>query len=93
MAGDLIAQEKSGTPRAPPLWRQSRNMAQKSSKCGALLTGKIIPQQQSRRFRNVGNTERARAVDYAKQTTEDIMYIGLGGILLLILILWLLGVI
>jgi hypothetical protein len=33
------------------------------------------------------------AVDCAKQTTEDIMYIGLGGILLLILILWLLGVI
>jgi hypothetical protein len=29
----------------------------------------------------------------AKQNTEDKMYIGLGGILLLILILWLLGVI
>ena len=29
----------------------------------------------------------------SKTNTEDIMYIGLGGILLLILILWLLGVI
>jgi hypothetical protein len=45
------------------------------------------------RRRNDWNGAPSRVVVGAKQNTEDNMYIGLGGILLLILILWLLGVI
>jgi hypothetical protein len=33
------------------------------------------------------------AVVWAKDITEELMYIGLGGLLILILVLWLLGVI
>jgi hypothetical protein len=44
-------------------------------------------------MRNDWNGGAAALVVGAKQNTEDNMYIGLGGILLLILILWLLGVI
>jgi hypothetical protein len=37
--------------------------------------------------------DKASAVVSAKLITEEVMYIGLGGLLILILVLWLLGVI
>jgi hypothetical protein len=37
--------------------------------------------------------DEANAVLPAKVITEEVMYIGLGGLLILILVLWLLGVI
>jgi hypothetical protein len=58
-----------------------------------LANGKIIPIGCDERCRNDWNGLPSRVVVEAKQNTEDNMYIGLGGILLLILILWLLGVI
>jgi hypothetical protein len=57
-----------------------------------LQTGKIIPQHSSYRYRNDWNAPPSPPVSPAKQE-ERVMYIGLGGILVLILILWLLGVI
>jgi hypothetical protein len=56
-------------------------------------TGKIIPQESSCRVRNDWNGAGPLTVSPAKPTEERVMYIGLGGILVLILILWLLGVI
>jgi hypothetical protein len=58
-----------------------------------LLTGKIIPQECSYRTRNDWNGGTPLTVSPSKPTEERVMYIGLGGILVLILILWLLGVI
>ena len=45
------------------------------------------------RLRNVWNGAGAKAVVSANVITEEVMYIGLGGLLILILVLWLLGVI
>ena len=45
------------------------------------------------RRRNKWNGVRSNAVVSAKVLTEEVMYIGLGGLLALILVLWLLGVI
>ena len=53
----------------------------------------MIPARCDERLRNDWNGGGSALVVGAKQNTEEIMYIGLGGILLLILILWLLGVI
>jgi hypothetical protein len=78
---------------APPSPRYSPGKGQKSSKCGRLPTGKIIPYTFTARLRNDWNVGRPRGVGAAKETVEETMYIGLGGILILILILWLLGVI
>jgi hypothetical protein len=59
-----------------------------------LQTGKIIPKAYSCRGRNDWNGAATRTVSAAKPKKEErVMYIGLGGILVLILILWLLGVI
>jgi hypothetical protein len=73
--------------------RYLRARGRKSSKSGELLTGKIIPQHQPCRLRNEWNGAARLTVTDAKPTEERVMYIGLGGILVLILILWLLGVI
>jgi hypothetical protein len=70
-----------------------RLSARKSSKSGAFRAGKIIPQESSCRFRNDWNDAATLTVSAAKPIEERVMYIGLGGILVLILILWLLGVI
>jgi hypothetical protein len=40
-----------------------------------------------------GTVQRRSRLFGAKVTTEEVMYIGLGGLLILILVLWLLGVI
>jgi hypothetical protein len=45
------------------------------------------------RLRNNWNGAGQNTVVQAKVITEEVMYIGLGGILILILVLWLLGVI
>ena len=45
------------------------------------------------RGRNDGNGGAAMLVSAATRKREECMYIGLGGLLILILILWLLGVI
>ena len=58
-----------------------------------MLAGKIIPKQRSCRTRNDWNGVASPTVSAPKPTEERVMYIGLGGILVLILILWLLGVI
>jgi hypothetical protein len=64
----------------------------KSSKSAGLRAGKIIPLL-SGRVRNECNHSPRVTVSAAKPTEERVMYIGLGGLLILILILWLLGVI
>ena len=66
---------------------------EKSSESAVLQTGKIIPQSLPDRKRNDWNAAASTIVLLPKQTREKVMYIGLGGILVLILILWLLGVI
>jgi hypothetical protein len=73
--------------------RYLRAEPRKSSKSGTFLTGKIIPQSSYCRLRNDWNSTAELTVLTAKQTEERVVYIGLGGILVLILILWLLGVI
>jgi hypothetical protein len=78
---------------APLVQRYLRARGQKSSKSGTLPEGKIIPQGASCPTRNDWNDDAALIVSAAKPTEERVMYIGLGGILILILILWLLGVI
>jgi hypothetical protein len=65
---------------------------QKSSKSGTFWTGKIIPLPTTRR-RNDWNARVLLTVFKATRNREECMYIGLGGLLVLILILWLLGVI
>jgi hypothetical protein len=67
---------------------------EKSSKSGDLRTGKIIPRQLSQRRRNEWNGVGPVMVFKVKAKSGGlVMYIGLGGLLILILILWLLGVI
>jgi hypothetical protein len=56
------------------------------------LMGKIIPQQLWTGAATMG-TGRRRSPFHRQHETGGFMYIGLGGILVLILILWLLGVI
>jgi hypothetical protein len=58
-----------------------------------LLEGKIIPWRGLIRIRNGWNGGCRSAVLTSKHNGRKRMYIGLGGILVLILILWLLGVI
>ncbi len=53
----------------------------------------MIPSTPSCRLRNDWNIDAPLTVSAAKPIQERVMYIGLGGILILILILWLLGVI
>jgi hypothetical protein len=72
--------------------RYLRASAGKSSKSGTFLMGKIIPEAASR-IRNDGNGRPAFAVFTSNENRRNAMYIGLGGLLILILILWLLGVI
>jgi hypothetical protein len=93
MASASFANEKSGTARRRRRAGYSRTTKRKSSKSAGLARGKIIPKWCDERRRNDWNGPVSRVVVGAKQNTEDKMYIGLGGILLLILILWLLGVI
>jgi hypothetical protein len=69
-----------------------RARQQKSSESGTFQTGKIIPYRTSRP-RNDWNAPEGLTVSTATRKWEDFMYIGLGGLLVLILILWLLGVI
>jgi hypothetical protein len=71
----------------------SRASGQKSSKCAGFSTGKIIPREIRHGYATFG-TERPRPQFSLKTNRRNIpMYIGLGGLLVLILILWLLGVI
>jgi hypothetical protein len=93
MAFDLFANEKSGANGHRRGGRYSRCGGEKSSNSAAFTSGKIIPSTCTERLRNDWNGTGRALVLGAKQNTEDNMYIGLGGILLLILILWLLGVI
>jgi hypothetical protein len=65
----------------------------KSSKCGALLTGKMLPLSIRYEIRTNGTREPLQRFPRQWQIEEREMYIGLGGLLILILILWLLGVI
>jgi hypothetical protein len=70
-----------------------RASARKSSKSGTLRTGKIIP---SRNVTGAKRLERGASGGRFSSNTKTggmYMYIGLGGLLILILILWLLGVI
>ena len=53
----------------------------------------MLPSMSSNRLRNEWNIDAPLTVSAAKPKQERVMYIGLGGILILILILWLLGVI
>ena len=77
----------------PPSRAYLRERDGKSSKSGTLLTGKIIPKGVRYRTGTTGTLRRRLPFHLQNQTEERVMYIGLGGILVLILILWLLGVI
>jgi hypothetical protein len=80
--------------RTPPSDALFAGRARKSSKSGTLPTGKIIPYAGKSRARNDWNGPPALPVVPATgRNSEARMYIGLGGLLVLILILWLLGVI
>jgi len=70
-----------------------RESVEKSSKSGMFLTGKIIPRHDPVGSVTSGTVGRCSSFHQQNQTEERVMYIGLGGILILILILWLLGVI
>ena len=72
--------------------RYLRLEAGKSSKSGTFPAGKIIPYG-SDRLRNDGNGGGRISVSASTRNRRFAMYIGLGGLLILILILWLLGVI
>jgi hypothetical protein len=73
--------------------RYLREKAGKSSKSGTFSTGKIIPHE----YRHVSATSGTASLFSPFQQQQEnrrfAMYIGLGGLLILILILWLLGVI
>lgn len=77
----------------PPSPAYLRERAGKSSKSGAFLTGKMIPKHDPAASVTSGTLRRRLPFHLQNQTEERVMYIGLGGILVLILILWLLGVI
>jgi hypothetical protein len=79
--------------KAPPRAAYSRARVQKSSKSGLLLEGKIIPARLPAACETSGTAQHRSSFHPQNQTEERVMYIGLGGILVLILILWLLGVI
>lgn len=55
--------------------------------------GKIIPDSDPAAHVTTGTARPRASFQQQNQTEEPVMYIGLGGILVLILILWLLGVI
>jgi hypothetical protein len=97
MAGDLLCTRKAA-PHGPATAALCWHEGKKSRKCGRFQTGKIIPsviaERQPARVRNHWNGAAGAAVDAREKTIWRIaMYIGLGGLLILILILWLLGVI
>jgi hypothetical protein len=97
MAGDLLYTRKAA-PYGPATGRALLREGEKSRKCSYFQTGKIIPSNiadgQPARARNHWNGAAAAAVEAREKTKWRIaMYIGLGGLLVLILILWLLGVI
>ena len=75
------------------LTRYLRPSAGKSSKSGMFRTGKIIPQAVRNGYITSGTSDRSLPFQQQHETGGIIMYIGLGGLLILILILWLLGVI
>jgi hypothetical protein len=89
----LLSNEKSGSHEEPPSRCYLRASSRKSSKSGTLRKGKIIPAPSFCRLRNDWNGDASPTVSAAEPKEERVMYIGLGGILVLILILWLLGVI
>ncbi|WP_196232913.1 hypothetical protein [Sphingomonas segetis] len=91
--GVLLSNEKSGACRHRRRTGYLRVRRRKSSKSGMFWTGKMIPSTPSCRLRNDWNIDAPLTVSAAKPIQERVMYIGLGGILILILILWLLGVI
>jgi hypothetical protein len=88
-----LSNEKSGTHREPPWRRYLRVSAGKSSKSGAFLTGKMIPSTLVSAAKRVERTAPPHRYSGNTKTGGSAMYIGLGGLLILILILWLLGVI
>jgi hypothetical protein len=67
-------------------------MSEKSSKSGTFRAGKIIPLGRHG-CETTGTPPHARRYSSNTKREEFEMYIGLGGLLILILILWLLGVI
>jgi hypothetical protein len=95
MARKTSWKEKSG-PRAfrpaPPRVRYLLPDGRKSSKSGTFRTGKIIPSNFRCGDATTGTAPQPHRWS-RKQKREEYMYIGLGGLLILILILWLLGVI
>ncbi|MBV9527367.1 hypothetical protein [Sphingomonas sp.] len=77
----------------PPSLGYLRHKANKSSKTGRLADGKIIPQTDNYASGTIATRMAVqRLFDQRKWRRAD-MYIGLGGLLILILVLWLLGVI
>jgi hypothetical protein len=93
MAENLLSNEKSAAswPRRPV--RYLRGSGRKSSKSQHLLAGKIIPEGYGHAAVTTGTACLLSPFQTQHETGGRVMYIGLGGLLILILILWLLGVI
>jgi len=68
-------------------------MVKKSSKSEMFRTGKIIPQRFDHVCVTTGTSGNLSPFQLQHENRRNAMYIGLGGLLILILILWLLGVI
>jgi hypothetical protein len=93
MADDPFVEMRKAPPEAAPLKRYLRARVRKSSKSAALLVGKMIPKTCPTACVTTGTPVCRSPFQQQKQQEERVMYIGLGGLLILILILWLLGVI
>jgi hypothetical protein len=93
MAPEPLSNEKSAARRQRRQTRYLRGMTKKSSKSGAFLTGKIIPSAVEPCAKRLEREGTAHRFTSNTKTGGLDMYIGLGGLLILILILWLLGVI
>ena len=79
--------------REPPSGRYLREKLEKSSKSAPLRTGKIIPVSCDHASVTTGTRGDVPPFQFEHKNGRLAMYIGLGGLLILILILWLLGVI
>jgi hypothetical protein len=94
MGVNLFDRNESAPPdRAALAGRYLRRGAEKSSNSAVLSTGKILPYTIRHASGTIGTAALRRRFLRQNKMEERRMYIGLGGLLILILVLWLLGVI
>jgi len=94
MGVNLFDRNESAPPERTALaGRYLRGGVEKSSNSASLSTGKILPYVVRHGSGTIGTAALRRRFLRQNKTEECRMYIGLGGLLILILVLWLLGVI